>query len=270
MTQRRFQHPIPAHRFSDWEDECLQHLVNFHSIRDLAVQRRQAGVLGDFAAVALRLTYLSWLRGAAPERVAAFAGDTVAITAWAAGNGHLFARPYEYWLLTCLAVAIDHPAAGRLAALRPEQWSKTPHALVVGMLPPAMGALASLVGSGRPPEFELRGLQVLHRELLGKADHREEAMRFAPTVGAMIAIQANSRKTWDAAFQARADGWRQEAIAFPETLMFVLDIEWLAMMRLAREAGLRLAEPDPYRPHHLLGSSSGDEGTLGDRLGPAS
>ncbi len=267
MPRREFQHPIPEHGFREQADDYLQHLVSFHNVVEHALDRGAVELVGDFAPIAMGLAYLSWLHGHPARDVAERAGDAVAIAASATAGGYVFKSPYDYWLLSCWAVALDHPAAEDLLALPPEQWARTARTKVVGILPLAVEALAMLASGGIARESVGR-LQAFHRQALGDAEEGEEALRFAPTVGALVAIQTSNATIWSASCHAREDGWKREAWLYPTANMFLLDVEWLAMMRLARDAGLPLPKDDVYRPHALLGAGEGDPGTLGDRLGP--
>ncbi|NOY28113.1 MAG: hypothetical protein GXP62_19785, partial [Oligoflexia bacterium] len=121
-------------------------------------------------------------------------------------------------------------------------------------------------------ELAARSLQQLLRASLDRPEDKEEALRFAPTVGALAAIQSGREETWEIACATRHDGWLAEARRFVTAPMFMLDWEWLAVSRLAQDAGFALpgdgADADVYRPYDLLDAAVGEPGTLGDRLGP--
>jgi len=269
VPPRTFPHPIPVDHFAALQDQYLQDLVSFQTVRALALKQGQVALVGDFATIALGLSYLAWWRGRPAADVAAFASDAVAIALAATERGYVFRSPYDYWLLCCAAVALDHPEAERLLTLRKARWSNTPHGRVEGMLPLLVPALAAAIGAAGEPGSALRAVQALLREGLDQPDHREEALRFAPTVGALAAVHTGREDTWGAAVRARQDGWAVESRQFPNAPMFLLDWEGLAMRRLAREAGFALPQDEVQRPHALLEAGTGDPGTLGDRLGPS-
>lgn len=267
MPLRSFPHPIPDDGFTATIDQSLRHLVGFRSVAEHALEHDQVDIVGDFAPIAMGLAYLAWLHGHPPDDVAARASDAVAIARAAAARGYVFKSPYDYWLLSCWAVALDHPLAEDLLALPAAQWSRTATGYVPGLLPQVAEALGQ-VAIGGDARAALATLKTFHRDSLGDDATREEALRFAPTVGALVAIATGQPKVWEASCRARQDGWRREAWLYPTATMFLVDAEWLAMMRLARRAGFALPQGDVYRPHGLLGASEGDSGTLGERLGP--
>ncbi len=266
---RTYPHPIPADGFQEQADDKLRHLVGFRNVAEAALDRGAIDIIGDFAPIAMGLAYLSWLHEASPQDVAARASDAVHIAHIAAAHGYVFKSPYDYWLLSCWAVALDHPLAEDLLALPRSQWASTTTRTVVGLLPEVVEALALLAADPSAGAADaIRRLQIQHRDSLADAEGGEEALRFAPTVGALVALQTGNATVWTASCHARQDGWKREAWRFPTATMFLLDVEWLAMMRLARQADLPLPADDVYRPHALLGASRGDSGTLGLRLGP--
>lgn len=272
MPLRPYAHPIPDDSFSAHEDRALAQLLSFRQVRDLALERGSIEIVGAFAPLAMSMAQVAWARGLPAEAVAARLADAVCIAAVAAEQGYIFPDPYDYWLLCCAAVALDHPRAEDLLALPSEQWSRTPLSEVVGLLPPLVAALA-LLAAGDQAKGPLVALRRQHEQALkaegeGTDEARQEAVRFAPTVGAMVAISQGHAGIWAASCKARLDGWRKEAWLHPMATMFLLDLEWLAMMRMARQESLDLPADDVYRPHGLL-ELPPDPGTLGDRLGPS-
>lgn len=268
MPLRPYPHPIPDDAHTPALDHALRHLVGFRSVAAHALEHDQPDLVGDFAAQAMAMAYIGWLHGLPPGNVANRASDAVAIALAATTHGYVFKSPYDYWLLCCWAVGLDHPLAEDLLALPAAQWSRTATTFVPGLLPEVAEALAQVVAGGDTRRV-LAALQSFHRDSLGDRERREEALRFAPTIGALVAVATGQPKVWAAACKAREDGWQREAWLYPTATMFLVDAEWLAMMRLAQRAGFELPADSVYRPHALLGASAGDPGTLGERLGPA-
>ncbi|MCK6503942.1 hypothetical protein L6R53_11175 [Myxococcota bacterium] len=265
MPARAFPHDPDPDDLLLLEDELVQALVGARTA--LAQGAPTATLHGDLATVGLGLAWLSWWRGRPASQVAIAAADAVALAQAGTEAGFVFRSPYDYWLLCCAGVALGHPAAPALCRLRAAQWSHTPRGRVEGMLPGVVQALAHALDGQGPPEA-LRAAQATLRSCLDSAADREEALRFAPTVGALAAVSAGAAEVWQAAWPARRDAWQREAERFPAAPMFLLDWEWLAMCRLALGAGLALPAEDVYRPHALLGAAVADPGTLGERLGP--
>lgn len=270
MPRRRLPHDPDPDDLLLLEDELIQTLVHTRTAKEQGAPT--ARLHGDLATVGLALAWLAWWRGRPAADVADFAGDAVALASDAADQGFVFRSPYDYWLLCCAAVALGHPAALGLCDLRAAQWSQTPRGRVEGLLPGLVQALSATLGGEGAPQATTALQAQLHAALDrarpdGSSD-REEALRFAPAVGAFAAIQSRSPETLQAAWRARQDAWLREARQFPAAPMFLLDWEWLAMVRLARDAGLDLPPEDEYRPGALLGACQGDPGTLGERLGP--
>lgn len=268
MPARRFPHEPSPETLQALEDQYLQDLVNYRTVRKHALASNQTALVGDFAPIALGLAWLAWRRGRSEAEVAEFAGDAVRIALAAVELRYVFRSPYDYWLLTCAAVALEHPAAPALLTMPTSQWARTPRGRVAGMLPGAVIAMAAATGAAGDPDAAVRSFQQLLRAGLDTPDDREEALRFAPTVGALAAVQMGRASTWATACTARQDGWLAEARRFPDAPMFLLDWEWLAVSRLARDAGFPLPEDDVYRPQGLLEAAVGEWGSLGDRLGP--
>lgn len=265
MPARTFPHDPDPDDLLLIEDELVAALVGARTA--LAQGAPAARLHGELATVGLGLAWLAWWRGRSASQVAVFAGDAVALAAAAAQGGFVFRSPYDYWLACCAAVALDHPAASGLCRLRPARWSHTPRGRVEGMLPAVVLALASVV-DGQGAAEAAGAAQGTLRACLDRAEDREEALRFAPTVGALGAILTGSPAVWQAAGPARREAWLREAERFPAAPMFLLDWEWLAVCRLGAATGLSLPPEDVYRPHALLGAAAGDPGTPGERLGP--
>ena len=254
MKARALPHKPDKKKIHKFEKKMLDLLPKFRTSLRNKLYKEKPRLIGEFIERGLSLAHVGYLKGLPLNKIRDRLMDTANIAEKACLAGYGFKNPYEYYMTWWLGILLEHKklikALNRVSkdkrGLMPFDY------LVEGMIPDMISVLREFSLGTRKKKEKLGALEAFLKINLGEPSRVVEARRYEPLVVGLDAIMNKDSVKWNKALKKRKERWIKEASKYPGMAWFILDIELLGLMQLAKDGGLKLKSDNPYAPPALL------------------